>query len=194
MNGLEFLLSDRPAARVILVLALGAFYAGAILINNELLFPFTEVDGTVFWFFFPEGIKFLLVLSLGVRGALAVGIGRAVVTLNEYPDAGYVNGLATGAVMAISTLAALRIGSSLTGTSFPWQNIKPHQIALMALVFALTDTTAKIFYEINFLANAKILDSGIAQLFAIEAFGRFFGIVAFVYLVSTYQKVALQRR
>lgn len=192
MNVLTFLLSERWAARVTLVLALGAFYAGTILINNELLFPFAEVDGTVFWFFFPEGIKFLLVMSLGVRGAVAIGVGRAVVTLNQYPDAGYVNGLATGALMTLSTLVAMKLGSVLANVRFPWRELRPSHLAMMALIFAIMDTGAKLVYEIHILSNTKLLGADLDQIFLIEAFGRFAGILAFIYLVTLYRKAIVQ--
>lgn len=191
MNILSFFLSDRPAARLALVLALGAFYAGTILINNELLFPFAEVDGTVFWFFLPEGIKFLLVMSLGVRGAIAIGVGRAVVTLNQYPDAGYLNGLATGAVMTVSTLVAMKVGSMLTDMKFPWRELKSGHVVVMAVIFAMMDTGAKLFYEIYALGNTKILGARLDEIFIIEAFGRFAGILAFIYLITLYRRALL---
>lgn len=193
MNALTFFLSDRPAARGTLVLALGAFYAGTILINNELLFPFAEVDGTVFWFFFPEGIKFLLVMSLGVRGALAIGVGRAVVTLNQHPDIGYLNGLTTGAIMTVSTLAAMKIGSMLTDVKFPWRELRAGHVVMMAVIFAVLDTGAKLIYEVYLLGNGEIISSNLDEIFMIEAFGRFAGILSFIYLLTVYRKVVLRQ-
>lgn len=184
MSPLEFLLGDRWTARVMLVLVMGAFYAGAILLNNELLFPFADIGGSVFWFFFPEGIKFLLVMSLGLRGAAAVGLGRAAVTLNQYPDIAYSTGLAAGAVMALSTLAAMRVGSLLVGVSFPWREIRMRTMFAIALTFALTDAAAKIFAEFYIIGNDAIQNSDLPHTFAVEAFGRLAGVLAFLHLVN----------
>lgn len=184
MSPLEFCLGDRWLARVMLVFVLGAFYAGTILLNNELLFPFADIGGAVFWFFFPEGIKFLLVMSLRLRGAAAVGLGRAVVTLNQYPNIDYATGLAAGAVMALSTLAAMSVGSHLVGVSFPWHEIRIRAIFAIALTFALTDAAAKIFAEFYIIGNDLIKNADLSYIFAVETFGRFAGILAFLYLVN----------
>lgn len=184
MSPLEFFLGDRLLARVVLISFLGAFYAGAILLNNELLFPFADVGGSVFWFFFPEGIKFLLVMSLGVRGAAAVGLGRAAVTLNQYPDIDYLTGLTAGAVMALSTLAAMTIGTRLVGVSFPWREIKMQAMFAIAFTFALTDAASKIFAEFYIIGNKVIQNADLSRLFAIEAVGRLAGIFVFLWLVN----------
>lgn len=184
MSPLNFFLGDSWLARGVLISTLGAFYAGAILINNELLFPFTEIGGSVFWFFFPEGIKFFLVMSLRLRGAAAVGLGRAAVTLNQYPDIDYVNGLTAGGVMVLSTLTAMTFGSYLAGVSFPWRDIKMQAMLAIAVTFALTDAVARIFAEFYIIGNGVIQNADLYHILAVEAFGRLAGILVFLWLAN----------
>jgi hypothetical protein len=186
VSPLSFLLGERWPARILLVAGLSAFYAGTILINNELLFPFADVGGSVFWFFFPEGIKLLLVMSLGLRGAAAAGLGRAAVTLNQYPSVSYGAGLSAGLAMSLATLLALKIGSKVTKKSFPWAGIKYNQMLIFSFIIAIVDAAAKIYVEIYFIGNDIIKQNNLYHSLFVEAFGRLFGSMVFLYFVKLY--------
>lgn len=56
----------------------------------------------------------------------------------------------------------------------------------------MVDTGAKLFYEFHILANTKVIGASLDRMFLIEGFGRFAGILSFIYLIMLYRKAILQ--
>ena len=139
---MEVLLGPTWASRLVLVLTVTCVYAGAILVNNELLFRAVELDRYRYLIFLPAGLKLLLVMLFGWRGVMGVALGIACSTLSEFSDLSLAQGLLFGATLALSTQLALRACSVLLRVDFPWDHLTWSSLLILVMTVGVFDAVA----------------------------------------------------
>lgn len=171
------ILGPSLAARLTLISAIACLYAGAVNINNSLLFPWLEFDDFRYLLFLPEGLKLFLVMLFGWRAVVGVLLGVTAVSLNEIPNLTLVHALVLGTAAALSTKFTLEISARLLGIGYPWTQLKWHSLCALAIAVGCIDALAihAALYSMH-LDNADNLLSDLLK----GAFGRIAG--SFVFL------------
>ena len=165
------------AARITLVAAIACLYAGAVNINNSLLFPWLEYDNYRYLLFLPAGLKLFLVMLFGWRAVAGILIGVAAVSLNEIPDLTLLHALLLGTAASLSTQLTLTATARLLGIGYPWNQLNWGKLTVLALAVGCMDALAIHMTLLGLgLDNADNLLSDVLQ----GAFGRVAG--AFVFL------------
>lgn len=121
------------------MLTIACLYAGAVLLNNNLLFPWLEFDNLRNLLFLPAGLKLFLVMLFGWRAVVGIAIGIAAVALGEFPQMPILPAMALGAAAATSTQLALMLMSRLLGVGYPWTQLGWPSLCAMALVVGAVD-------------------------------------------------------
>lgn len=135
------LLGSSLLARGTLVLGIACMYAGAVLINNNLLFPWLELGMFRSLLFLPAGLKLFLVMLFSWRAVLGIALGIWAVTLSEFPDMAVLHALMLGMVAALSTQLTLRGTSRLLGVGYPWTALGWRSLCVIALTVGCVDAT-----------------------------------------------------
>jgi len=135
------LLGSSALARSSLVLGIACMYAGAVLINNNLLFPWLEFENFRSLLFLPAGLKLFLVMLLGWRAVLGIALGIMSVALSEFPHMSTVHGLLLGAIAALSTQLTLMLSARALRVGYPWTSLRWPALCTIALAVGLTDAT-----------------------------------------------------
>ena len=158
-------------------------YAGAIQLNNLVLFNWLEFDRGRFLVFVPAGLKFLLLMCL--RGAAVPGLilGITVACRGMFPELSLAGCLAMGLGLTLSAVLAIAGATRLLRVSFPWTQIHKGQLLALLAVMALADALAS-----QWLLTALQLDTaeGFLREVGQGALGRMMGsilvLAAFVWL------------
>ena len=154
-------LGTSAVARGTLVVAIACVYAGAVVFNNNLLFPWLEFDNFRNLLFLPAGLKLFLVMLFGWRAVAGIGLGIAGVALSEFQHMPMPYGLLLGAAAALSTQLSLQLMARLLRVGYPWAQLAWPSLCAIALVVGCTDaavvqcTMALLGYETfdNFLTD-----------------------------------------
>ena len=128
-------------ARAVLVIAIACLYAGASLLNNNLLFPWLEFDNLRNLLFLPAGLKLFLVMLFSWRAVFGIALGIAAVALSEVPSMTMASALALGAAVALSTQLALQLISRLLRVGYPWTDLDWFSLSAIALTVGCADAT-----------------------------------------------------
>ncbi len=168
---------------LLITAAIACCYAGAIQLNNLVLFNWLEFDRGRFLVFVPAGLKFLLLMCL--RGAAVPGLvlGITVSARGMFPELGWLECLAMGFGLTVSAVLAIAGGTRWLRVSFPWTQIKKGQLLALIALMAMTDAVAS-----QILITTLQLDSadGFLREVGQGAFGRLVGsilvLAAFVWL------------
>ena len=105
-------------------------------LNNDVLFAWAEVAEYRHWVFVPAGVKLVLAMVFGWRGALGVALGISTYLQGALPmlHMGQIAMLA--GVLGFAPLLATRIFSRLTGLTRPWFGIQGYHLPLLVLLSA----------------------------------------------------------
>lgn len=180
MTLVEAILGDSWPARLLVTLFVACVYGGAILLNNEILFPALEFDRYRYLLFVPAGLKLLVIMLFGWRGVIGAGLGRAAVTLNEFPNLPMVDGLVFGASVAIAMWTGLALASRLLRIGYPWPDLRwPHLLVIVVLA-SLFDAVA--FNLAMVWIGHETLDPRLASDMVKGFAGRVVGAFAFMLL------------
>lgn len=133
------LLGTSMVARGTLVTAIACLYAGAVLLNNNLLFPWLEFDNFRYLLFLPAGLKLFLVMLFGWRAVLGIALGVSVVALSEFAHMPMAHALLMGAAAALSTKLALELLSRLVRVGYPWTQLSLPSLTVIACGVGLLD-------------------------------------------------------
>lgn len=133
------ILGSHVAARAVLVVTIACLYAGAVLLNNNLLFPWLEFDHLRNLLFLPAGLKLFLVMLFGWRAVAGIGIGIAAVALSEFPQMPVLPAMEFGAAAAVSTQLALLLMSRMLGVGYPWTRLGWVSLCAIALFVGVVD-------------------------------------------------------
>jgi len=133
------LLGPSTVARTTLVVMVACIYAGAVLFNNNLLFPWLEFDHFRSLLFLPAGLKLFLVMLLGWRAVLGICLGLAAVALSEFPALSLLQALGFGGSVSLSTWLTLQLVSRLLGVGYPWSYLTWRSLSTIALVVGSMD-------------------------------------------------------
>ena len=135
------LLGSSALARTTLVLGIACVYAGAVLVNNNLLFPWLERENFRSLLFLPAGLKLFLVMVLGWRAVLGIALGIMTVMLSEFPHMSTLHGLLLGAFAALSTQITLILCARVLRVGYPWATLSWPALCLMALAVGVVDAS-----------------------------------------------------
>ena len=167
-------------ARFLVTLTIACVYGGAILINNEILFPALEFDRYRYILFVPAGLKLLSIMLFGWRAVIGVGLGRAAVTLNEFPGIPLLSGLAFGGCVAVSTWAGIMLASRTLRITYPWHDLGWRHLLVIVLVSSLLDAVA--FNLAMVWIGQEQLDPDLVSDMLLGFVGRVVGAFAFMAL------------
>ena len=132
-------LGDGPVARGVLVITIACLYAGAVSINNNLIFSWLEFDDFRNLMFLPAGLKLFLVMLFGWRAVAGIAVGIAATALAEFPHVSMASALLLGGAAALSTQLALALMSRLLNVGFPWAEMSWPKLCAIALVVGCLD-------------------------------------------------------
>ena len=132
-------LGQGAVARAVLVSAIACVYAGAVLINNNLLFPWLQFDSFRNLMFLPAGLKLFLVMLFGWRAVMGIALGITATALAEFHHVSMTSALLLGAMAALSTQLALLLMSRVLGVRFPWADMGWLKLCAIALVVGCLD-------------------------------------------------------
>jgi hypothetical protein len=135
------ILGESIVAKVTLTVTIACLYSGAVLFNNNLLFPWLEFDDFRNLLFLPAGLKLFLVMLFGWRAVLGLGLGIAAVALSEFPHISMSYGLLFGSASALSTKLGLELMSRLLRVGYPWTKLHWPSLCAIALVVGCLDAT-----------------------------------------------------
>lgn len=174
------ILGDSWPARFLVTLSVACVYGGAILINNEILFPALEFDRYRYILFVPAGLKVLVMMLFGWRGVVGAALGRAAVTLNEFPGLPLLDGLLFGACVALAMWAGIVLATRLLHTAYPWHDLRwPHLLVIVGFA-CLFDAVA--FNLALVWIGQEQLEAALAADMAMGFAGRVIGAFAFMLL------------
>ncbi len=117
-----------------------AIWVVAVYLNNDVLFVWTEEEEYLHWIFVPAGIKILLVMLLGWRGAVGMMVGAIPGIVDSLPDAS----LAMIAVVSIGVglmpWLALQAFAALVGIRYPWDDLVWWHLPALAALSAFANS------------------------------------------------------
>jgi hypothetical protein len=171
------LLGNTWPARVTVIAAIACLYAGAVNINNSLLFPWLEYDDFRYLLFLPAGLKLFLVMLFGWRAVAGILLGVAAVSLNEIPHLTLLQALALGLTASMSTQLTLHATARVLGMAYPWNGLRWPSLCALAITVGCVDafTIHLTFYGLG-LDNTDNIMSDVLQ----GAFGRVAGTFVFL--------------
>jgi hypothetical protein len=176
------ILGNSLIARGTLVVTIACLYAGAVQLNNNLLFPWLEFDEFRNLLFLPAGLKLFLVMLFGWRAVLGIGLGIAAVALSEIPHMSMPPALLLGAAAALSTRLSLDAISRLLRVGYPWAQLGWPALCAIALGVGVIDA-ATVQWTMSVL-GFESFDQFLADALK-GAFGRVAG--TFVFLAVSLQ-------
>lgn len=133
------ILGANAVARSVLVVTIACLYAGAVLLNNNLLFPWLEFDNLRNLLFLPAGLKLFLVMLFGWRAVAGIALGISAVALSELPQMNMPSACALGTMAALSTQVALQLTSRLLRVGYPWMGLRWPSLSAMAVAVGCVD-------------------------------------------------------
>ena len=133
------LLGSSALARSTLVLGIACMYAGAVLINNNLLFPWLEFENFRSLLFLPAGLKLFLVMLMGWRAVLGIALGIMSVAVSEFPHMSTLHGLLLGVAAALSTQITLALCARVLRVGYPWTSLSWRALCVIALAVGVAD-------------------------------------------------------
>jgi hypothetical protein len=174
---LDVILGPSWIARFFLVGLISCMYAGAVSINNQLLFPWAEYGQFHYWLFLPAGLKLLFLMLFGWRAVFGIGIAIAAIALNEISDVGLVKAIFLGGISSLVSLFALTGASRMAKVQFPWSDLRWYQLAFIVVIVSLLDSMA-IHLTLALISIDSIM--GTAQDILVSSFARSLGTFAFL--------------
>ena len=133
------ILGTSLVARATLVVTIACLYAGAVVFNNNLLFPWLEFDNFRNLLFLPAGLKLFLVMLFGWRAVAGIALGIAGAALGEFPHMPMSYALLLGTAAALSTQMSLQATSRLLRVGYPWTQLGWPSLCLIALLVGCMD-------------------------------------------------------
>jgi len=174
---LDVILGSSWIARFLLVGLISCMYAGAVSINNQLLFPWAEYGQFHYWLFLPAGLKLLFLMLFGWRGVIGVAIAITAIALNELKDINIINAFVIGGVSSLVSFFALTGASRMVKVGFPWSDLRWYHLGFIVVVVSLLDSMA-IHLTLAFVAIDSVV--GTTQDILISSFARSLGTFAFL--------------
>lgn len=139
-----WIFSKRWPPRLTLVFLVACFYAGVVLINDELLFFWAAETSYRYWFYPPAGVRLILIMLLGWRGLVGYFIAVLAIHHSELmPEVeGFEAAFAIAAVRALSLWGGLVAFGKLTGVKHPWDRLTWHHVPFLAVWVNLVSDSA----------------------------------------------------
>lgn len=110
-------------------------------LNNNVLFEWAEVTEYRHWIFLPAGVKLILALVFGWRGALGVTLGTCTYLQGNLPALAMPQIAMVAVALGFGPLIAVRILRAWTGLASPWFGMEArHLVAVLVLSAALCAT------------------------------------------------------
>jgi hypothetical protein len=141
----QVILGSSFPARFTLVSLLTVAYAGAVLINNNLLFPWAADSVYRHWIFLPAGLQLLFVMLFGWRGVLGLTFGAAAEYLSHPLGLNIPSALFVAGIDAISVWLGIEFYSVATGNRYPWAHISWKSVPVLSLVTAVLSAVGVFF-------------------------------------------------
>lgn len=126
-------------ARLTLIAAIACLYAGAVAINNSLLFPWLEYSNFQYLLFLPAGLKLLLVMLFNWRAVAGIAIAVTAASLNEIPYLTLSHAVVLGVSAGLSTQITLSICARMLGIGYPWSQLTWLSLCTLAIVVGSVD-------------------------------------------------------
>jgi hypothetical protein len=135
---MDWLLQPGLLSRVCLILSIACFYAGAVVVNNNLLFFWAHDADYRFWFYPPAGLRLIMIMLLGWPAVLGHGIAATALNASfDLPEVELLGAVFLGFCRSLSVWAGLALYSRATGLRFPWSGITWAHIPAMSVAVSL---------------------------------------------------------
>lgn len=120
------------------VAASAAVWELSCFLNNSLLFGWAEVKAYRHLVFFPSGIKLVLAMVLGWRGALGVALCSYVDLGSSLPSLSGVEIAPLALGLGFGPLIAVRLFQHFTAIRPPWYGLRAHHLPVLSLINAVS--------------------------------------------------------
>ncbi len=177
-----WIFSDRFLPRVTLIFLVACFYAGVVVVNNELLFFWAADASYRYWFYPPAGVRLMVIMLLGWPGLLGYFIAALAIIYGKLiPEVvGFEAALVIACARALSLWAGLVLYGKLSGVKSPWDTLTWRQLPFLALfVNFFSAVTAQLF---RVLLGVEEADE-IVRNVALNTLGDTLGSIAFLAVV-----------
>ncbi len=174
---LQLLFGQSWTSRALLVLSIACLYAGAIVINNQLLFGWSRFDDLQYLIFVPAGLKLLLVMLFGLRAVAGIAIGITATTLDALDQLPLLSACIIGIASSISTYIGLTLVATWRRLSYPWNGLSLGDLSLLALVVGSLDALVSDLMLV--MVEREAASHVLAEL-PYAAFGRIVGSFLFM--------------
>lgn len=147
-----WILSPQWQARSALIFLIACFYAGCVLLNNSILFFWTQDTNSYrHWIYLPAGFRLALIMLFGWRGLIGVTIAVAGITYSPLvPEVTEMDDAVLAAIVRTGSIwLAIQIYGVITRVKTPWENITWIHIPFFALFVSLITNVAVTLYFVN---------------------------------------------
>jgi len=147
-----WILSSDWAARVTLIFCIACFYAGCVLINNNIFFFWAQDSSYRYLIYLPAGVRLVLVMLFGWRGLIglviavtAIGFSKLVAEIDRIDYA-----FLAAIVRASSIWLALEVYGRVTNIKSPWDGLTWIPVPFLAVFVSVTTATAVSLLFVSF--------------------------------------------
>ena len=139
------------------VAASAVLWVIAVELNNHVLFRWTEATEYRHWVFVPAGVKLIIAMVAGWRGALGVALGKLTYLKHDLPTLSLMALLPLAAGYGFVPLLAVLLFSRQTGLHRPWVGLQGHHLLLLVLLAGVIASV--FFHSVLVLAGIEDLET-----------------------------------
>jgi len=150
-----WILSTDWVARVSLVFCIACFYAGCVLINNNLLFFWAQDSSYRYWIYLPAGVRLVLVMLFGWRGLIGLAIAVTAIGFSKLvPEIERMDHAVLAAIVRAGSIwLAFEFYGRVTKIKSPWGALTWAHVPFLALFVssfsAIAVTLLLIYLELE---------------------------------------------
>lgn len=154
-------------------------WTGSVTLNNHVLFQWTSQEEYRHLIFVPAGVKLLLLMAFGWRGALGIALGMLTFLSTDLPKLSGVQLLFLSALYAAVPSAVIWAFSQATGIDRPWTGLSQTNLLVLVVLVAVVSSIA---FNAPLLVWGVVSDSGATAAVASMVVGDLSG--SFVFLTT----------
>lgn len=182
--------------RLSLIVLVACFYAGVVVINNQLLFFWASDTSYRYWFYPPAGARLILIMLLGWPALVGYFFAAlAILYSGLIPEVtGFLTALLTSATAALSLGVSLFAYGKLTGVKTPWDRLTWLHVPFLALWVNLSvDFSVHIVRDWLLVESADKITRNISLNVLGDILGTIFVLMIVIRLRKDYSQYHVKR-
>ena len=151
-----------------------------VFLNNYYLFWWVAAESWAHLIYFPAGLKLVIVMLFGIRGAFGIFIGAIYTFADAFPFLPLGNRVVTAGFYAAAPLVVCRVFQGFTGKHYPWTDLRFLDIINLSVGSSLLSSLVIFICVIAFSSQPSSVFH-VLTLF----FGDLIGIFVFFFAIAT---------